>query len=254
MRRRSITQQHRAAWSDAGCIREIEQHLSNNQCRTQKEWERIKEQAVEVRLALSPNDAEMVHHCGHRLWRLRRIIYLAPRLFQYFPERRRSAPSAVGLTKAEEVVVDTADGERVIVWHVPPCGVQPVFVYFHGNGGSLRWREERFCDLIDDGSGLVALSYRGYGGSSGHPTEKGLIEDPKAAYAFSVARYPAERLVLWGKSLGSALALSLGSRKPGRASRAGSSFYFGRRRRRAAYWIVPVRLLMKEPVSLGFAR
>jgi hypothetical protein len=42
----------------------------------------------------------------------------------------------------------------------------------------------------------VALSYRGYGGSSGHPTEKRLIEDAKAAYAFSVAR---ERLVLWGE-------------------------------------------------------
>jgi uncharacterized protein len=89
------------------------------------------------------------------------LLYLAQRLFQYFPERRRTAPSAVGLTKAEEVVLDTADGERVIVWHVPPCGRQPVFLYFHGNGGSLRWREERFRDLIADGSGLVALSYRG---------------------------------------------------------------------------------------------
>ena len=142
------------------------------------------------------------------------LLYLAQRLFQYFPERRRTAPSAVGLTKAEEVVLDTADGERVIVWHVPPCGGQPVFVYFHGNGGSLRWREERFRDLIADGSGLVALSYRGYGGSSGHPTEKGLIEDAKAAYAFSAARYPAERLVLWGESLGSALALSLAAENP----------------------------------------
>ena len=97
-------------------------------------------------------------------------------------------------------VLDTADGERVIVWHVPPRSGQPVFVYLHGNGGSLRWREERFRDLIDDGSGLVALSYRGYGGSSGRPTERGLIEDARAAYAFAVAHYPAGRLVLWGES------------------------------------------------------
>ena len=41
----------------------------------------------------------------------------------------------------------------------------PVFLYFHGNGGSLRWRDERFRALIADGSGLVALSYRGYAGS-----------------------------------------------------------------------------------------
>ena len=84
------------------------------------------------------------------------LLYLAQRWMQYFPERRRTAPSAVGLTKAEEVV-----SEPVIVWHVPPCDAQPVFLYFHGNGGSLRWRDERFHDLIADGSGLVALSYRG---------------------------------------------------------------------------------------------
>ena len=62
------------------------------------------------------------------------LLYLAQRSLQYFPERRRTAPSAVGLTKAEEVVLDTADSERVIVWHVPRCDGQPVFVYFHGNG------------------------------------------------------------------------------------------------------------------------
>jgi hypothetical protein len=48
------------------------------------------------------------------------LLYLAQRLFQYFPERRRTAPSAVGLTKAEEVVLDTADGElarRVLTAH-----------------------------------------------------------------------------------------------------------------------------------------
>src|SRR5215467_9189009 len=58
------------------------------------------------------------------------LLYLAQRSLQYFPERRRAAPSAVGLTKAEEVVLDTADSERVIVWHVPRCDGQPVFVYF----------------------------------------------------------------------------------------------------------------------------
>ena len=174
------------------------------------------------------------------------LLYLAQRLFQYFPERRRTAPSAVGLTKAEEVVLDTADGERVIVWHVPPCGGQPVFVYFHGNGGSLRWREERFRDLIADGSGLVALSYRGYGGSSGHPTEKGLIEDAKAAYAFSAARYPAERLVLWGESLGSALALSLAAENPVGRVVLEAPFTSAVDVGAQHYWFMPVRLVMKD--------
>jgi fermentation-respiration switch protein FrsA (DUF1100 family) len=174
------------------------------------------------------------------------LLYLAQRSLQYFPERRRTAPSAVGLTKAEEVVLDTADSERVIVWHVLPCDGQPVFLYFHGNGGSLRWRDERFHDLIADGSGLVALSYRGYGGSTGHPTEKGLIEDAKAAYAFSVAHYTARRLVLWGESLGSALALMLAAENPVGCVVLEAPFTSAVDVGAQHYWFVPVRLLMKD--------
>jgi fermentation-respiration switch protein FrsA (DUF1100 family) len=152
----------------------------------------------------------------------------------------------LGLTKAEEVVLDTADSERVIVWHVLPCDGQPVFLYFHGNGGSLRWRDERFHDLIADGSGLVALSYRGYGGSTGHPTEKGLIEDAKAAYAFSVAHYTAGRLVLWGESLGSALALMLAAENPVGCVVLEAPFTSAVDVGAQHYWFVPVRLLMKD--------
>ena len=130
------------------------------------------------------------------------LLYVAQRSVQYFPERRRTAPRAAGLPEMEEAVLNTADGEHVIVWHVPPREGHPIFLYFHGNGGSLRWREERFRSLTADGSGLVALSYRGYGGSSGRPTETGLIKDAEAAYAFAIARYPAQRIVLWGESLG----------------------------------------------------
>src|SRR5262247_3781718 len=137
------------------------------------------------------------------------LLYVSQRALQYFPERFRTAPAAAGLPQAEEVVVDTADGERVIVWHVPPRGNKPVVLYFHGNGGSLRGRVDRFRDLTADGSGLVALSYRGYGGSSGAPTEAGLVNDGLAAYVFARARYPAERIVLWGESLGSGVAVAL---------------------------------------------
>ncbi len=68
----------------------------------------------------------------------------------------------------------TSDGEHIIAWHVPPQGSRPVILYFHGNGGALRYRVERFHKLIADGIGLVALEYRGYGGSSGSPSEAGL--------------------------------------------------------------------------------
>lgn len=175
------------------------------------------------------------------------LLYFAQRTIQYFPERFRTAPAAAGLPEAEEVMLDTPDGERVIVWHVPPrSGDKPVFLYLHGNGASLRWRAERFRELTADGSGLVALSYRGYGGSSGAPTEVGLIDDALAAYAFAVARYPAERIVLWGESLGSGVAVALAAEKPVARVVLQSPFTSAADIAARRYWFVPVRQLMKD--------
>ena len=178
------------------------------------------------------------------------LLYVAQRSVQYFPERRRTAPRAAGLPEAEEAVLNTADGEHVIVWHVPPREGHPIFLYFHGNGGSLRWREGRFRSLTADGSGLVALSYRGYGGSSGRPTETGLIKDAEAAYAFAIARYPAQRIVLWGESLGSAVALALAAEKPVGHLVLEAPFTSAADVGAQHYWFVPVRLFQHWSVTL----
>jgi fermentation-respiration switch protein FrsA (DUF1100 family) len=122
----------------------------------------------------------------------------------------------------------------------------PVILYFHGNGGSLRWRVDRFRALTGDGSGLVALSYRGYGGSSGRPSETGLMEDAQAAYAFARAHYPPERIVVWGESLGSGLAVALAAQKPAGRLVLQSPFTSAADVAAAMYWFVPVRWLMKD--------
>ena len=174
------------------------------------------------------------------------LLYVAQRAMQYFPERFRTAPAAAGLPQAQEVVLDTADGERVIVWHVPPRGNKPVALYFHGNGGSLRNRVDRFRALTEDGNGLVALSYRGYGGSTGTPSETGLIADALAAYAFTSARYGAERIVLWGESLGSGVAVALAAQMPVGYLILQSPFTSAADVGAQRYWFVPVRLMMKD--------
>jgi len=174
------------------------------------------------------------------------LLFIMQRAIQYFPESFRTAPAAAGLPEAEEVVLDTADGERVIVWHVPPRGDKPVFLYLHGNGASLRWRLDRFRALTADGSGLVALSYRGYGGSSGHPTEAGLIEDAATAYAFTAARYPPERIVVWGESLGTGVAVAIAAEKPIGRLVLQAPFTSAADIAAQRYWFVPVRLLMKD--------
>jgi fermentation-respiration switch protein FrsA (DUF1100 family) len=182
-----------------------------------------------------------VFYCG-----LVALLYLTQRALQYFPERFRTAPAAAGLPEAEEVELDTADGERVIAWHLPPRGEKPVFLYFHGNGASLRWRVDRFRALTADGSGLVALSYRGYGGSSGRPTEAGLVNDALAAYAFACARYQPARVVLWGESLGSGVAVALAAEHPVGHVILEAPFTSAADVGAGHYWFVPVRLLMKD--------
>jgi uncharacterized protein len=174
------------------------------------------------------------------------LFYVAQRKMQYFPESVRTTPAAAGLPEAEEIMLDTGDGERVIVWHLPPRGDKPVVLYLHGNGASLRWRVDRFRALTADGTGLVALSYRGYGGSSGSPTEAGLIKDAEAAYAFTVARYPPSRIVLWGESLGTGVAVALAAEKPVGHVVLQSPFSSAADVGAERYWFVPVRLLMKD--------
>jgi uncharacterized protein len=143
------------------------------------------------------------------------LLYIMQRDMLYRPpQTSRTSPAAAGFATAEEVVLDTADGEKVIAWHVRPQDGKAVVLFFPGNGDVLATRVARLRAVTEDGTGLLALSYRGYGGSTGHPTEKGLLQDVAAAYAFVAARYAAERIVVWGFSLGTGPAIALSAGRP----------------------------------------
>jgi fermentation-respiration switch protein FrsA (DUF1100 family) len=174
------------------------------------------------------------------------LLYFSQRVMMYFPETLRTNPAEAGFAEATEVMLGTADGERVIAWHVPPRGDAPVFLYFFGNGGSLRYRVDRYRALVADGSGLVALSYRGYGGSSGRPTENGLLMDAAAAYDFASTRHPGAKLVLWGESLGSGVAVATAAEKPVAALVLEAPFLSAVDIGASAYPYVPVRRFMKD--------
>jgi fermentation-respiration switch protein FrsA (DUF1100 family) len=174
------------------------------------------------------------------------VLYVVQRALMYFPDTERTPPAAAGLPAAQEILLDTADGERLIAWHVPPRDDRPVVLYLHGNGGALSHRAERFRALTADGTGLVAVDYRGYGGSSGRPSEAGLSIDAETAYAFAAARYPAARIAVWGESLGTGVAVALAAERPiGRLVLEApftSAVDLAARR----YPFVPVRRLMKD--------
>jgi uncharacterized protein len=174
------------------------------------------------------------------------MVYLAQRSLMYFPDKTRVAPAEAGLPEAKEVPLTASDGVQIVAWHVPPQDDKPVIVYFHGNGGSLPHRVPRFRKLIDAGIGLVALEYRGYGGSPGSPSEQGLIADGTAAYRFAAAHYPAQQLVLWGESLGSGVAVAVAAEQPVGRVILEAPFTSAEAVGAQHYWYLPVRLLMKD--------
>jgi len=138
------------------------------------------------------------------------LLFLFQRSLLYpVPDTRRITPEAAQFGEASEVVLDTADGEKVIVWHVPAKPGKPVLLYFPGNGDVLARLVPRLRDMIRHGNGLIALSFRGYAGSSGSPSESGLLEDGLATCNFALRQYGAERIVLWGYSLGTGVAVAL---------------------------------------------
>ena len=61
-------------------------------------------------------------------------------------------------------MLTTNDGEKLVAWHVPPRGDKPVVIYFHGNAEIVPWRAKRHRATIADGTGLIALNFRGYAG------------------------------------------------------------------------------------------
>jgi fermentation-respiration switch protein FrsA (DUF1100 family) len=143
------------------------------------------------------------------------VFYFMQRSFLFpIPQTARTSPQAAGFPEAEEHILNTSDGEKIIVWHVPARPDRPVVIFFPGNGDFLAGRVGWFRDIVADGTGLVAVSYRGYAGSTGHPSERGLLQDAAAAYDFAAGRYAADRIIVWGFSLGTGVAVALAADRP----------------------------------------
>ncbi len=174
------------------------------------------------------------------------LLFVAQRSLMYFPDPVRRSPADHGVLNATTETLETSDGEKVVVWHVPPQGDKPVVIYFQGNGGGLNLRSNRFRRLTSDGTGLVALNYRGYGGSTGRPTEAGLLRDAAAAHAFAASRYGAARLVVWGESLGTGVAVATAAEYPVARLLLESPYTSTADVAAATYFFVPVRLLMQD--------
>ena len=174
-------------------------------------------------------------------------MYVTQRSHQYFPGRQGLTASAAGLAHVEDVRLTSSDGETLQAWYSPAQSGRATLLYFHGNGGEIADRAERFAAYQAQGFGVFFLSYRGYGASTGSPTEPGLIKDAHAAYDWLAARgiKPGE-MMLVGESLGSGVAVQLAAERPVRALALEAPFASAANVAAMAYWWLPVRLLMKD--------
>lgn len=174
-------------------------------------------------------------------------LFVFQRELQYFPDRRDPAPEGLGLSGVERVVLPTPDGQRVVLWFSPPAPGQPVILFLHGNAGSIADRADRLAFYQSRGFGAAFLSYRGYGGSTGRPTEAGLLTDAATAHAFLLDRgIPAGRIALVGESLGTGVAVQTAARLSVGALVLEAPFTAAADIAARAYPWVPVRLLMKD--------
>jgi fermentation-respiration switch protein FrsA (DUF1100 family) len=139
-------------------------------------------------------------------------LALLQRRLLYFPDRRHTPLALAGLAGGEELRLETPDGETLVAWHFPPEAGKPVVLYLPGAAGALVDRAPRLRLFLQNGFGVMAVSYRGYGGSTGRPSEAGLLLDAECAYLAACARYEADRLIIVGASLGTGVAVALAAK------------------------------------------
>ena len=143
-------------------------------------------------------------------------LYGLQRRIMFVNAGTRPDPVALGVTGVEVLEVRTADGLVLNAWFRPPPsgpGVAGgrVALFLHGNAGTIGHRAGRIAPFAAAGWGVLLLDWRGYGGNPGNPSEEGLALDARAAYELLRLRgYGADRIVIWGESLGTALAVRLG--------------------------------------------
>ena len=149
----------------------------------------------------------------------------------------------------EEYILRTADGLQLLSWYSPAKESKFTIVYFQGNAGTIGSRGFKARKFIDSGHGLLMVGHRGYGGNPGNPSEAGLILDGEAGLAFlEQMGVTAGRIVLYGESLGSGVAVALAA-GPGRKAAAlilESPYTSIEDVAASRYWFAPVRLLLKD--------
>ena len=174
-------------------------------------------------------------------------MYLQQRNLQYFPANKGLSPADAGLSIVSVEKLRTSDGETIVAWYAEATAARPVILFLHGNAGEISDRAGRLAFYQSHGFGVLFVSYRGYGGSSGTISEPGFITDAITAYDWLRTRgVPPERIAVVGESLGTGVAVQLAAARPVAALALEAPYTATVDVAAQIYWWLPVRLLMKD--------
>ena len=173
------------------------------------------------------------------------LLFVFQRSFIYMNGPARPAPADVGAVEFTEQTVPS-DGVDVVVWTHDAGTDTPVIVYFHGNAGVLADRAWRFRWMAEQGWSVVGIGLRGGSGTGGAPSEQALAYDARAVHDALPALFgrevTAERVVLYGESLGTGIAVTLAMEKPVGAVILETPYTAIEDRAQELYRIFPVKL------------
>lgn len=176
------------------------------------------------------------------------FLWAGQRRLLYLPSGEVSPPGSVGLSSADAVTFQTSDGIVLAGWFVHPSSGPPraTVVVFNGNAGNRSYRAPLADGLSGRGLSVLLVDYRGYGGNAGHPSEDGLLKDARAALAYVVSRPDVDprRLVYFGESLGTGVAVALALERPPAALVLRSPFTSLADVAAHHYWFLPARRLL----------
>lgn len=173
-------------------------------------------------------------------------LYVEQRHILFKPTVGAETPDINGLA-IEDVRITTPDGETLEGWYEAPKPGKPVFLYLHGQGGTLEYGKWRYVRMHKEGVGYLALSYRGYSGSTGSPSEKGLLIDGLTGYDWLIHKgFKAQDIVIHGHSLGTGVATYVATQRPARALILEAPFTAAVDVAAERYPIMPVNWLMKD--------
>ena len=175
------------------------------------------------------------------------VVWHQQRALMYFPRSEQTAPAMAGFAGAQSLVLTTSDNQNLVAWFRPPPQNQPTILYFHGNGGNLASEARRLGVLADFGLGIFAIDYRGYGGSTGSPTETGLLLDAEAAYArLAELGIAPEQTIVYGQSLGTGPAVAIAAQHKVAVLILEAPFSSAADVAQDRFWMFPVWLLIAD--------